>query len=54
MTSVKIKYTKNAFIKLRCNLVNRSVAKSLFYENKPVVIYPQISPNIPPPIISER
>ena len=31
MTSVKIKYTKNAFIKLRCNLINRSVAKPLFY-----------------------
>ena len=31
VTSVKIKYTKNAFIKLRCNLVNRSMAKPLFY-----------------------
>ena len=31
VTSVKTKYAKNAFIKLRCNLVKISVAKPLFY-----------------------
>ena len=30
MTSVKIKYIKNAFKKLRYNLINRSVTKTLF------------------------
>ena len=41
MTSVKIKYIKNAFKKLRYNLINRSVTKTLFccYRKFYIIIY---------------
>ena len=47
VTSVKIKYTKNIIKKLRCILINRRVAKPLFYYSNILINLNDFTSNSP-------